>query len=378
MTDERITIGAYWLGRVANAPGHYAFWYDRDRRQTRRYSLGVADLLEAMTILQEWQRRGLAGDPKLHKREPRLRTVGDLLAWDLAHYGETIPSADVQKAATLWLTMVIGNVTIVGFDDEVVKRARDELLELGLALSTIGRYLTCLRAGSNRAFRKKLIAAPLDVANVEDQAHRDAQADRGRAMSVREIARFVGAFNDPHMVVMIVYLLNTLSRPDAIRELEPRQVNHDHGFVALNREGRRQTKKYRATVPLTDTLRPWTIGLPEGPVVLYRNRPVGSTKTAVRAARERASLDDKVSLYSLRRSGSIALRRAGVPPEEIAVMMGHRPVNSKRVTEVYSPWEPEYLMKAKLALESWVREIAALCTKHDLLKPFWTPSGGAT
>ena len=51
--------------------------------------------------------------------------------------------------------------------------------------------------------------------------------------------------------------LNTLARPDAVLDLGPAQVDIKRRLIKLNPDGRKQTKKYRPVVPISETLLPW-------------------------------------------------------------------------------------------------------------------------
>src|SRR5439155_10155079 len=56
----------------------------------------------------------------------------------------------------------------------------------------------------------------------------------------------------------VVIALNTWARPSAILELSiAAQVDFKAGLVRLNPPGRKQTKKVRPAIPLTDNLRGW-------------------------------------------------------------------------------------------------------------------------
>ena len=50
--------------------------------------------------------------------------------------------------------------------------------------------------------------------------------------------------------------LNTLARPDAVLDLSPAQVDFKRRLIKLNPDGRKQTKKYRPVVPISETLLP--------------------------------------------------------------------------------------------------------------------------
>src|SRR5690606_2538168 len=61
----------------------------------------------------------------------------------------------------------------------------------------------------------------------------------------------------PHIFIYCMIALNTLARPEAVLDLAPAQVNLVDKRINLNPKGRKQTKKYRPIVPITDTLLPF-------------------------------------------------------------------------------------------------------------------------
>ena len=61
----------------------------------------------------------------------------------------------------------------------------------------------------------------------------------------------------PHLLRFCIISLNTLARPDAVLDLSPMQVDIKRRLIKLNPDGRRQTKKYRPVVPISETLLPW-------------------------------------------------------------------------------------------------------------------------
>ncbi len=73
-----------------------------------------------------------------------------------------------------------------------------------------------------------------------------------------------GAVRVPHLLMFSMISLNTLARPDAALDLGPMQVDIKRRLAKLNPDGRKQTKKYRPVVPISDTLLPWLSGC-DGP-----------------------------------------------------------------------------------------------------------------
>ena len=114
------------------------------------------------------------------------------------------------------------------------------------------------------------------------------------------------------------------------------------------------------------------VGLPPGHLVQWRGRPVGEIDTAFEAACRRAKLAPGGNTYSIRHALGRYIRSKAVEDEQIALWLGHiQPPQSNETTLIYSPFSPLYLREAKLATESFVREIARHCRRHDPLQPPW-------
>lgn len=154
----------------------------------------------------------------------------------------------------------------------------------------------------------------------------------------------------------------TLARPDAVFDIstkpERRQWLSDRRVINLNPAGRRQTKKYRATVKA-----PWQFALwldadaetKPGPFV-----PAASVKHAWSTMTKKLGLpgDGEAGSKLIRRSMAQLLRERGVPVEDVEMQMGHRKI--KATTELYAPFQPEYLAAATTAIEGIIDEIERL------------------
>ena len=203
--------------------------------------------------------------------------------------------------------------------------------------SYISRVLSVGRAALRWAWKEgELVSVPfvLDV-------HRDPdlEAERYRELNMKEVALLMGAAaKTPHLLKFCVIGLNTLARPEAILELGPDQVDLNRRLLNLNPPGRKQTKKYRPQVPITDTLLPWLIECNASRYILYRNSPIANIKGSFGKAAAEAGLQ-RVTPYCLRHTMATELRARSVPEWEVMEMLGHRNKatrTSERVREVPS------------------------------------------
>jgi integrase len=164
----------------------------------------------------------------------------------------------------------------------------------------------------------------------------------------------VEAQKRPHIFVFAMIALNTLARPQAVLDLSPAQVNLEGRFIELNPKGRRQTKKYRPTVPITDTLMPFLRNSGVKRFVMWSGNPIKSVKkTFARTVRE-AGLPSEITPYSLRHTMATELRQRGVPPWEVEGLLGHR---RPGVTEKYAHFQPGYLTKGREAIDGYFADL---------------------
>lgn len=153
----------------------------------------------------------------------------------------------------------------------------------------------------------------------------------------------------------------TMARPDAVHDASSdpsrRQWDRQHAVFNLNPDKRRQTKKYRATVPIARQ-GIWLFESAPGPLVK------GSAKKAMAAMAGKLGLpgEGEAGLKLIRRSVAHIVRTrleaAEKPIDQLEVFLGHRVVGS--VSELYAPFSPSYLQTVKGVLEGVLDELEAL------------------
>ncbi len=187
----------------------------------------------------------------------------------------------------------------------------------------------------------------------------------GRRLDIPELAAFIDAIEAPHMFRYALLALNTLARPSAILDLRRSQIAG--GLIALNPPGRRQTKKYRPTIPVTATLAAW---LPVWQdkrewLIHFHGRKIDDPRVGMQDIAIRARLmteddtgtDRSIHPYTLRRSMARILRGRGVSLEDLGAWMGHR-VPGAATTEVfYADAAPDYLDRVRWAIDGVMDEI---------------------
>jgi integrase len=162
-----------------------------------------------------------------------------------------------------------------------------------------------------RAYKRGELASVPFIPDVKRDF--DKEAARFRELELDEVVRLLTeAAQVTHLLMFCMISLNTLARPDAVLDLGPGQVDIKRRLIKLNPDGRKQTKRYRPVVPISETLLPW-LEQSGGPrYVLYHGKPVASVKKSLAKAVAAAGLKD-VSPYCLRHIMATELRTRGFP-----------------------------------------------------------------
>ena len=174
---------------------------------------------------------------------------------------------------------------------------------------------------------------------------------RERHISREQFERFHDSIRAPHARLYAVLGIGTAARPAAILQLKWQQVDFERRTVQLNPEGRVQTSKGRATVPMTTKVeqalqQAWESRTIDH-VIEHGGRPVASIRRAFSLASERSGV--VVTPSSLRHSAAVWMAESGVPMEEIAAYLGH--ADTRTTYRFYCKYSPDYLRKAASALD---------------------------
>lgn len=232
--------------------------------------------------------------------------------------------------------------------------------EKGQGNNTINRTLSVGKAAINRAWRRGVIEhAPAII-----MTKAAASPPKGRPLEMGEIAALIEATDSEHLIDFILWTLATSARPDAVLDMTWEQVDFGEALIQLNPEGRTQTTKRRPIVRLLEFMAEMygmahVEGL-RGPVVTFSSKRVKSIRSAWRAARAKAGLDDEVQPYSLRHTVARWLRKEGVPAWEVAAQLGHS-MSQHSMTERYAPYSPDYLEGAVMAIDGLLGSLRDSC-----------------
>lgn len=355
-------IGDYWLSRRSNSPVWCRTWYDNQAHQTKRVSTRETDFRKAQASLAEWV--GL-NRIEFDSRDPKNVALHDVFVWYYESYAKNKAGAAASKGALAYWAdhfnsrVMVGDLRRTDIDQFIAK-----LEGYGHAPGYIYMILLVGRAALNRARKYDMLThVPHIPSNMNQDAFRD-RNPKGRPLTVNELARLIHAQPYDHYRRFMNIMIGTICRPGAALELSPKQVDFDHGLVDLNPPGRARTNKRRPIVPLTPTLtrvlKEKVPALDTTPYVTFGNHAITSPQGGWRAMVRRAGLPDDgtITAYSIRHTMARELRAKKVAPDEISIFMGHKPSSGSLTTEIYAPYEPDYLSDVASAVESFAQRLA--------------------
>lgn len=352
MQERPGQIGDYWLSKRPGSEQWCRTWYDAKSRQTRRASLGAVDFQQGKLKLWEW----FAQYGRQNKQEATETPLAQVLVRYWEQHAKTLASAEVIKVSLRYWTEFFGADMV----SDVTKHRQREFVKWLHASGKnprsdgyIKRILTDGKSALNWAWKEGEIESVPFVLPGTDSPARD------RVLTADESGALWRAAQRPHEQMMLALLFCTLARPEAALALRKEWADLDRRLLAQNPPGRRQTKKYRPTVPVCDYLLPWLLDAPDGPLVEWKGQPIASFKTAWRRMRKDAGLGQDVVPKTIRHTMATELRAAGVPEAEIQGFLGHKAFGGK--TEVYAKYRPDYLGEATAAIDAYMARVRASC-----------------
>lgn len=363
-------FGEYSLVRHANG-NFYIAWYEPTKRQTKRRGLKTKVTSDAMDRVRQISESGMTGDPLAALEAKVVRTVADVLN-EHRNYVKDLASAEAETIhIDLICAAAIANKRVAALTRRDFEALRDTWVAKGAKISTVSRRLSTLRSAIKRAVDNKQLSAndAPKVPEFRSAHHVRAAEPKGDPCGTEALARLYDATEEPHLQLYLTMLFATAARRTSVLELEGKQIDREHSLLDLNTKGRVQTDKYRPVLPILAPLQLWLELIPDGRLIMWRDKPVISVKTGIRRAIARAGLPKDINSYSVRHSLGRFMNREGVDDKQISVWLGHiRPPQNNKITLIYSPYAPEYMLGARQAAEKFIGEIAAQA-KTPLLTP---------
>lgn len=408
------------------------FWYDRERGGGRSASTHTADIEEGKAWLDAFYLKQTGGQPICPAcNRPLERSAGYLVSEAITTYqtlhASALPSASAIAARLDHVVDYLeasgqANAACEGIDESWIGRFRlwsaaqpvrssaGQILR-ARSLSTIEASVAQLAAVLNDAKRRR--NTPHGAAFQAQSLRGLNQSPRHRA-SIAQLAAMLryctspeigaeldapwGRRKEPYSEAEIIEIrrreraalhrflmisIATLARPDAALDfsLDPRrsQWSSNARVADLNPRGRRQTSKYRASIPIAWQLAPLldteaaAIANSITARAAQRPKPPGEALIAyfvgpksIRRAWNGMAV--AIGLPGDREAGSKLIRRSmadlirqRLPMEavgELSMFMGHD--RTDPITSLYAPFSPDYLKRALAAIEGIIDEIQAL------------------
>ncbi|HUC63717.1 MAG TPA: tyrosine-type recombinase/integrase [Alphaproteobacteria bacterium] len=367
-----VDIGSCWLVRLDRSPHYYVAW--NDGSGTRRLkSCGTDDFQRATALLYRYATKFARGD----RTEPEDVRIESVLMTYYDEHGSRIASAESSRIECDRITRFFAGRTLGHLSTDNQKAFVAWLTgERGLSLGTASWTMTTLRAAINHYLDKHKLAYRLAILEPETKEDRSMRDPKGRPLDDEELVKLIAAAETPIERLYIVLLIATLGRPQAVRELKGSQIDWANHRIMLNPPGRKQTKKRRPVVPFIPTLGAFLDRTCSGPLLSPDGKPIGDLKSAWRRLRVRAGLDEKVNPYSIRHTLARHRRRMKIPEAQRDVFMGHVDP-TKRMSEIYAPDDPHYLLEAAVEIDRYLAALLAAAEGRASMAPLdrWNSLG---
>ncbi|MBL4838143.1 MAG: tyrosine-type recombinase/integrase [Kordiimonadaceae bacterium] len=380
--SRQYQVGPFWLNEEPNSGKYFIYWYDEQRRRTKRKTTGTTSFQSAVdaitahhlahlepekeggltvhqVAMKYWLEHGKNIEASGHSSISlgRLTAFADYLEGkDGAPFLAENWTKQTTKAFITWVRKNPYHRT------KEIKDGQGKVIEviktpMPVSDATINRNINDVRA----AFRFAMDRPPLI------EGIKGVQARGGRqkpTLSTKQVkALFAYAFETQerrHLQTYLIAAFTTLGRPDAVLDIsvspEREQVEWDYRRLHLNPSGREQNKKYRPIVPINDYLLPY---LQEAEDRLEESKINPDIKTAgfltewngKRMASPRASWNKAKEALGwpmvrdwdakmIRHTMAKWLRAQGVPWAELEGHLGHKIPST---SETYAEYAPDYL-----------------------------------
>lgn len=391
--------GAFWLDWELNGDGSRrpflaTFWYDSTRRRVRRSSTGTGQVEEAKQRLDALYLEHTTGEtvcPTCHRAWDRHagHRITNAVSNYLDGHATGLPSEDAIRSR---LDLVLdyletsdqAGVTCDLVDERWISTFRTwaakkpivspKGAERQRSLATVEASVVQLAAAINDAKRRRdvtegpafraqlgkvLNRTPDHRSDIDELAAMFRYCVSPKAKDDDERRWLVKKRSALHRFLIIS--VATLARPDAAYDVSTdpkrRQWVSKQRILRLNPNGRPQTKKGRATVPLA-----WQAALH------LDNAPPGffvGVKSIRRAwegmAAELGLPGDREAGTKLIRRSMAKLLRDRLPKgswPEVVMFLGHAQFDA--TSAIYAPFDPDYLGAAVAEIESIIDEVEAL------------------
>lgn len=369
--DSPFSLGRYWLGQVPGSERWYRFWYDAGTGEIRRRTLKTGDFEAAKVALAAVVLKEGSGTSEA----PANVTIFSVLSRYWEQHTDGRPCQHDARWAGGYVLDFLGNSAKVSEFIRAKQKAFIRHLDgKGLAIGSISNIMLFTKAAFNKATMEsddedapeplllhapKVISGPKTVAKILDKPD---PVPRNWSPTLEMVAEFLNGLEpeEEHLRRFILLKVAFACRSQAALDVGPFLLDHRDRLLALNPPNRRQTIKYRPTLPVPDVLWPVLTSKEWSSASHFVNRDGNTISMALmsytwRTARARLGLPVQLIPHSLRHFMATELRHAHrrhgverVPDDERERWLGHR---KSGIHERYGDYEPDYLLAAKTAVQ---------------------------
>jgi hypothetical protein len=363
--STKFSIGQYWIDTVPGSASYYRFWYDTGSSEVRRRTLKTTDFEQAKIELAAL----VLAEGQASPCDPGQVTLIAVLSRYWQEHSDLRPNPSGARRAGALLLDFLGDdaATVSSLTQSKQRAFALHLHRMGLSVAYISRVQTVIAAALHRATteddeRGLLTRAPKILVSqraIAELLGAPEPAPDNWHPTIEQIAAFCDAVPEGEESRVLRCALLTLAfagRPQAVRELRTEQFDERHALLSFNQGDRRQTKKYRPTVPVPPRLLPvLTEWASEAPTFIHKDgEPVAVLRKPWARTLELAGLPDTFAPKALRHFMATEMRRRGVPREQREEWMGHR---RHSTNDRYGTFAPDYLLEAAMCANAVLAEL---------------------
>ncbi|HEX2524853.1 MAG TPA: hypothetical protein VHL31_00930 [Geminicoccus sp.] len=351
----------------------YVCW-NRPGGSTNRRTLDTTDLHEAIERLKGFVDLNV----RLPETAPERLPLRQVLARYNQDYVRKLPSA-AQNGPALdrWAAFFGENAMVAEVMDrrrraefrfwleqlEYPKRHRDP--ETGaivetmhrMAPSTIRRTVEMGNAAFSWAQREGLLT------HYEPMPLPPPSPPRRYAPKQSDLVKLWDAAEPFRLRLFIALLVHTCGRPEAVLDLTSFQCDLEDDVIHLNAEGRKQTKKTRPSIPMTQGIRPWIQAAPKGRLIQYKGKPVRSLIGIWRLTVKAAGLDPRFTPKTLQKLIPRLARAYGVSRDLVGPFKGNANSTNRMMEKHYDWVEIEEMRPVADAIDKLWEEIGQMAVR---------------
>lgn len=329
------------LSKRKNSP----FWYITFSagRRSKRFSTGTSDRIQAERVLAQFL---------IERRQtPDIRElfITDLLErYKATREKDMALEYNLRNLTPYFKDHAVSQITRHSVNDYIEHRLKQKVVvgknkgNRTVSPATVKRELDMLGAAMNFAKREGLINEVPYFEKPKPSKPRD------RWLTQEEVVKLFKASPNDNLTAFLHLAINTASRPSSILELKWFQVDMEKRLIHFNPPDREQTKKYRPTVYMNDSLAEFLKAWRKKSKSEYVCGGAKSLKKSFKQACTNAKIVGATP-YTLRHTAVTWVIREGFSLALAGQLAGHK---DPRTTMRYAKHDPSFTSGVVTALAS--------------------------